>query len=145
MDLASVEALTNFKTEKQLQILSTIYSILYGGEKHTLSSLNRRVQKKTSISEPTIRRVLEKLRESNFIVAGSKGNENIKVSFNRGYSIMAMYLAPVSSNASAARKSNREMGIRFCDEQAYRAFLFAEKIPLTPLNLNKNRVSDNYG
>lgn len=118
MDLAQVRALANFKTEKQIQVVQEVYSILVD-EEHTLSSLNRRVQEKINISEPTIRRVLEKMREMGLIVAGSKGNENIKVSFNRGYSIMAMYLAP-----------DQEMGIQF---------------PLTPLNLNKNGVSDKYG
>jgi len=75
MDTALVGAFTNFKTEKQIQVVQAVYNILYT-EEHTLSSLNRRIQKKTNISEPTIRRVLEKLRKDKLIVAGSKNNNN---------------------------------------------------------------------
>ena len=127
MGLASVGALTNFKTEKQIQIVQTVYNIVYI-EEHTLSSLNRRIQEKISISEPTIRRVLEKLRENGFITAGSKGNENIIVSFNRDYGRVVMHSAPVSSNASAVRKSDREKRVQF------------PLIPSTQFNLNKRNV-----
>lgn len=114
MEFAPIGALTIFKTRKQIQILRLIYLILNKGEKHTLSSLNRRVRKETKISEPTIRRVLIKLREKGFIVAGFKGNEGIEVSINRGYGRKVMHSAP-----------DREKGVR---------------LPLTPFNLNEKRV-----
>ena len=126
MDFAPVWALANFKTQKQIQVVHEAYNILIS-EEHTLSSLNRKINKKTSISEPTIRRVLEKLRKEKLIVAGSRGNENIKVSFNRGYSREVMHSAPVTSNLLVACKSDRERGVRF---------------PLTPsCFLNEKRVN----
>ena len=85
---------------------------------HTITSLGRKVADESSVSQPTARRTLKKLRDYGIINSGDKENQGKKVRLTklgkqilRGYSIIAVHEAP-----------DLEAGVQF---------------PLTPSNIYK--------
>ena len=98
-------------SNKQKKVVFTLSNFSFKNQ--TMTSLVREISDKTRISEPTVRRTFQKLRNLGIIKCGDENNKGIEVEFTNFGFLLLSILYRGYGEMSSHKAPDLELGVQF--------------------------------